>query len=63
MRYYLFISDKYEAGFSLVRGYDNKSRMIIDVHKMIEDDYEQFGYTSYDVYTYFDTAENTLNKI
>ena len=64
MRYYLFISDKFEPGFSLIGGYNNKSTMIIDTHKMIDDDYEQYGYTtSYDVYTYLDTEDNTLNRI
>ena len=61
MRYYLFISNKWETGFSLIGGFENKSRKIILAHSKAND-YEENGYYD-DIFTYLDTEDNTLNRI
>ena len=61
MKYYVFISDKWEPGFELVKIYNNKSTMIIDINE-IKDKHYEMRYND-DIYTYLDTSDNTLHNL
>jgi protein associated with RNAse G/E len=61
MKYYLFVSNEWEPGFRLMKVYENKSRMTMDVYEIRDRDYEM-GYTD-DVYTYLDTSDDTLHRL